>query len=268
MNKFATRLRSDSGQALVEYILILVVVITLAIALMTRFSKPFAKWAQFYIGDYIECLLDQGELPALGGSNAVTDCEPKSNFTEDGGGKYGTKGAGGKGAGGASESNSKSKGSSAGRILRSDAGGKFKELRIGGMDGPSGDSKVSSAEAENRQQKSQEYFRGRSPIRIDGAKGSRAFGFTGVLQGEVDKIKKREQKVQKVTSTLGDEYSSPGQKKFEFTVKERKPTEADLTGGDWSFGKLIRMLLIILIAIALVLFMGGQLMQISKSMEK
>ena len=268
MNKFAKQIRSDSGQAIVEYILILVVVITLALALMTRFSKPFAKWAQFYIGDYIECLLDQGELPALGGTNTVSDCEPTSNFKEDGGGGKGGKGSNTAENSGPSGSGSRSRNSGAGRTLRTDSGGRFKELRIGGFDGAAADSKVSSATAENRQSKGQEYFRGRTPIRIEGGKGSRATGFTGVLQGEVEKIKKREQKVQKVASAMGDEISSPGQKKFEFTVKERKPTDVDLTGGDWSFGKLLRLLLIILIAIALVLFMGGQLMQISKSMEK
>lgn len=76
---FWSRIRSVRGQATVEYVLLLVVTIGLLIAVAAQVFTPFNKWAKTYMGSYIGCLLDAGELPMLGttGSGADNICNGK-----------------------------------------------------------------------------------------------------------------------------------------------------------------------------------------------
>ena len=61
-----TKIRSDSGQAVVEYILILVVTVGITLGLILQFNKAFKVFADNYFGNYLSCLLETGELPSLG----------------------------------------------------------------------------------------------------------------------------------------------------------------------------------------------------------
>lgn len=65
----------NSGQAVVEYILIVSVAIGIIFMLKPLFGG-MEKYVQNYVGDYIECLMTHGELPALG----VTDSELKKHL--------------------------------------------------------------------------------------------------------------------------------------------------------------------------------------------
>ena len=56
---------NDNGQAVVEYILLIVVVISLVIGAKTAFSHV-DDFMSHYIGDYVTCLMEYGELPSLG----------------------------------------------------------------------------------------------------------------------------------------------------------------------------------------------------------
>ena len=58
-------IKSNSGQAIVEYILVLVVAIAL-MGMVLQFSKAFQTFANNYFGSYLSCLLEMGELPFLG----------------------------------------------------------------------------------------------------------------------------------------------------------------------------------------------------------
>src|SRR5262245_45898196 len=73
-------LSSERGQGMIEYILLVVVIITMALAIGARLFKPFNEWANHYIGDYVVCLLDYGELPSLGGAEAFSDGECDKKF--------------------------------------------------------------------------------------------------------------------------------------------------------------------------------------------
>ena len=57
--------KNENGQAVVEYILMLVVIVSLVIAGGKMF-KELNGFMQSYMGDYIECLMAYGELPSLG----------------------------------------------------------------------------------------------------------------------------------------------------------------------------------------------------------
>jgi Flp pilus assembly pilin Flp len=59
---------NERGQSLVEYILMLFVSVALVLGLIFEFSSAFKAWANNYFGDYLTCLLETGELPSIGGT--------------------------------------------------------------------------------------------------------------------------------------------------------------------------------------------------------
>jgi hypothetical protein len=61
--------KSRSGQALVEYVLLLVVIVGMILA-AAKIFKTLNSGMQSYIGDYFACLMEYGELPTLGVQNA------------------------------------------------------------------------------------------------------------------------------------------------------------------------------------------------------
>ena len=56
---------STSGQAIVEYILILFVVVGIALGVVYQFIDAFKNWSAYYFGEYVACLLESGELPII-----------------------------------------------------------------------------------------------------------------------------------------------------------------------------------------------------------
>lgn len=58
-----TIVSNSKGQAMVEYILMLVVTLTLLLGLATKLIPQLSDFMQNYAGAYVECLLETGELP-------------------------------------------------------------------------------------------------------------------------------------------------------------------------------------------------------------
>lgn len=259
-------LLNERGQGIVEYILLIVVVLMIATALSLRLFKPANEWMKNYIGDYIECLLDQGELPSLGGQDTVSDCDinhapftvsdgrPPTNAAANNGGATGNsrnRGGGGYAGGGP-----------AGR--RSNIGA--------GMDGAQDKAKpaVTAFDGGGGTSKRQAYYGSYSGgVSSQKPVESQYKGFAGIMEHEREKIKKREEKISavgKVESTGSN--TKGGKKSIPYEAKLGKERDVDFPSADWSLGSLVRTLLIILIIIALVLFLAGQLAQINKSLEK
>ncbi len=65
-------LRSERGQAVIEYILILVVTVGIALGILYQLNTAFKKYVQNYFGNYIACLLETGEMPTLGGTEGAS----------------------------------------------------------------------------------------------------------------------------------------------------------------------------------------------------
>lgn len=276
MNKSRSLLTSEKGQGLVEYILLLVVVVTIALTFMNLFFKPYARWAQQHIGGYVECLLDQGELPGLGGDSGVKDCDLADAGFEGGGKSTGSRSKGSTDDVARDNkdksSDSKDRGAgdgSGGTILGTARDSGMKMRRLGGTDGHVANAKsINLGSSSNGQSSGNLKISGHLyQIRSDGSKKEGGAFLAGMLEAEKEKIKKREAKTQKMSASEGGTASNQA-KKFAVEQKQRKPADTDFSSDGWSFGKLFRILLIIVIIIALVLFIGGQVMQISKGMEK
>lgn len=71
---------NQGGQAVVEYILLLVIIVSLVMGAKKAFGNV-DDFISHYIGDYVTCLMEYGELPSLG----VTDADQKKHLA--GGGK-------------------------------------------------------------------------------------------------------------------------------------------------------------------------------------
>jgi len=66
---FAQQSANSAGQAVVEYMLVLVVTLTILGMVKSVFSAV-DEFMYSYMGEYISCLMDYGELPAMGTDNS------------------------------------------------------------------------------------------------------------------------------------------------------------------------------------------------------
>lgn len=127
----AALLRSESGQGIIEYILILVVTVALILGAMYKFNSAFKEFSLNYFGNYLSCLLETGELPTIGGTPGDTGiCNSlfsafdlsKGRQLKGGTGQTDSGGGGGRG-GGASEKNATSSGGGARSKVSGGGGG-------------------------------------------------------------------------------------------------------------------------------------------------
>jgi len=79
---FLSYLENQKGQAVVEYILVLVITISLLMGFKGAFSNV-GNFIYSYVGEYTECLMEYGELPSLG----VSEQDLQNHKGGTGGGK-------------------------------------------------------------------------------------------------------------------------------------------------------------------------------------
>ncbi len=280
-------LRNSSGQALIETILMLVVGIALALLLMNSFlGTAFEDWGENQFGSYLQCLLESGELPALGGTAGACSNE----YVAFGQGAGSGQGPGGPGEGGDGAGGGDGSGDGSGRagapdqvpVTNARAGGG--RGRRGGADrfgmGSFGSSGGGTPGEEG-----------------GGSRGSGESTYTGSTEAGLPSwatqreqrtvIRRRSQQFE----DYGAFYTSDQQKEKEegdaVTIKEEKVTSQDAKrpqamlmnkrapssapppedDGEWTFGAFIKYIIIIAIIIGIILFLGSQLLQIKNSMD-
>lgn len=261
-------LGSQSGQGTLEYVLILVVTVAIILGSLYQLNTAFKSWANNYFGDYLACLLETGDLHTIGGSpgdsgvceqffkpysladgrpaNARNKPEQKSDNGRTGGERERRTGpsggnsnpvrysSSGRFGGGWRASNSGSKGRN---VAGSSKGGSTETTSYGG-----GDSYVQ-----------------RPSSRMNKAKLDNKFAF----QDEKDPSQKR-----KPIPIARKKESDDGRKPV-IKLKPKSLTKKNVTDADTSFtvGNFIRVIIIAALLIALLMFVGGQVLSISKSME-
>ncbi len=67
----------ESGQALVEYILLLMIVLLISVGLLYQFNRSVRSYVNVFFGEYVACLIASGQLPSLGSEDS-TGCEKPS----------------------------------------------------------------------------------------------------------------------------------------------------------------------------------------------
>ena len=118
--KIFSRLKSkSSGQAVLEYLLVLFVTVAIILGLLYQFNSGFKVFLDNFFGDYIACLLETGELPSLGAQGpGPKECSPPQfsfnaeSSTGTSPGDSGSGGPSGPSAQGSSNGGSQGKGGS------------------------------------------------------------------------------------------------------------------------------------------------------------
>lgn len=258
---------NESGQGTLEYILVLVVTVAIILGMMLQLNTAFKTWANNYFGDYLACLLETGDLPTIGGSPGDSGvCEQffKPFSLAEG------RPANGR----AKEEQKSDNGKSGGERERrtGPGGGNYTPVRYSGSGSMGGRWRAANSSSKGR---------GVAGSSKGGSTETTSYGSSvGYVQRPQPRIKsKLDQKF------AFEKESDPSQKRKPIPVGKKKDADdgrkpviklkpnafkkKTVTDADTSFsvGDFMRFLIIAALVIALVMFVGGQVLSISKSME-
>ncbi len=268
------RVKSQSGQAATEYILLLVITVAIILALMTQFFKPLQTFLTSYMGDYTACLLQTGELPSLGGNSTTAADEGCNAKFQPATINLGRPPNGQNGAtppnGAPPEKNPNSSATSSSSYGGSNSRNGSNRIFNGPRGTPSSDVTAGAngkkIEIANEGGGSGEFFKS-SYAGANDRSVTKSVAISGSQLSAAEK-KKLAKKAEKAPRTTINEGGGGNLKKMPLKVPERKPTSLEEEDKPFTLGNFIRMLFIICIILAIVIFVGGQVLQMSKSFEK
>lgn len=264
------RVKSESGQATTEYVLLLIVMVAIILALITQFFKPMQNFLSSYMGDYTACLLQTGELPSFGGESSIASEEGCSAKFEPGtlangrppldpatnsGSNKGKDGSGNEsGGGGGGGSSASSRGGSSSRVLSSS--------RRSTQSGDVAATASKTTEIATNGAGSGSFFTTNSSGTIVIRRSKSTVLSSRQYSEEVKKaLAKRQEGGRRVISS---ESTGTPPKKVSIKIPE-KIERAPAEEAEFTLGNFMRMLFIIGIILAIVIFVGGQVLQMSKN---
>ena len=269
--------RNQRGQGTVEYILILTLAVAIILGAIVQLNSAFRVWADNYFGEYLSCLLETGELPSLSGGAPDSLCDEAfrpfslaegrpavgdpigsggSGSDEDGG-----EDSDGQGRARPATTSSSDSGSQNDQAYsrRGNSGGR--RIRVSSSQG-AGSQSGEGATDESGQVTFNSFNQGgrvvRIPIRETAA----------IRQRRYREDQKEKERARVKTTAEGSSQERDGAPQLIKSTVRKTASDVPDTGFEWSFGNLLRWLIIIAILIAILLFIGGQALQISKSLEK
>lgn len=262
-------LRSQSGQAVTEYLLVMVVVVGIALGVLYQLNTAFKKYVQSYFGDYIACLLETGEMPSLGGgdgANAGTCSAAFEPFSMKNGRPLASGGDSGSDGGSNSRKFSRSSNSSgrSPRVNRRNSAMNAERNNNGGIVAGSTSSTGSKKSVRGGGNINSGNFR----FRTARMRGDEQIRLDSRFVFSKDKDGSKDSSIIKEIDAKGNN-SSRATRKLAVNMDLFKPKEAppevnlDLSAGDY-----LRYILIFAILIGIFVFFGGQLNQLRKSWEK
>ncbi len=269
--------QNESGQAVIEYVLVMMVSVAIVLGALYQLNDAFRIWADSYFGDYLACLLETGELPALDGGGGTCGAS-YSDFKLDKGRQLVNGGDGSSSSSGENGGNGGSGNSAAsGAAARAAANGQSNIISMGNsrssFRGSTRFSARSSAGGDEDSKKG-------------GDSDTGSFGATnlsGYQQGRVIRIPLRqsEQIARGRRGSDDDDKKDKTKIKVAATVQgaaqqrraELMRIERKIASGkapeieEFTFGNFLRYIIIAAIIIAILFFIGGQAMQVSKSLD-
>ena len=269
---------------MVEYILLLSLVVGVAGGMIYQFNDAFKAYANEFFGNYLSCLLETGELPGLQ-SGMQNFCSDPEYSLALGKAKDGSDARNGSNSGSGSGSGS---GDSSDDRGNADASSDSDKNGRGSYAGSSGGSSGQSGQGRfGRSGKGKRSARGGSRGKgLDDGKGesddvSRTtvnykseqeedeFGFRKNQLNRGYGVDSNEKREDQITTKLRTDTQGKKKKYQQFLkVKERKIAgEKEEDNMDLGLGGFVRIILIIGIIIAIIIFIGGQALQISKEWE-
>lgn len=282
---------SESGQVIIEYLLILVVTVGIILGIILQFNEAFRDFANNYFGNYLACLLETGELPRLGADRPeeVGTCNsefqpftftagrpPNPSSGSSGGLRNNTSRTGGARANGERKSDSApnrvrpGKGARRGTAANEgSSGGRsrgFRPARSG-----TGSSSMGSS-----QQSGEERGREGGGSRVVGSMrgGARDGGddyddnWGGATRFQVGSRKKKKESGERIKSKTQKDGREEGNRIEPIRIKRSlKKKEIDFDMNTFNWMNYLRFIIIGGILIALFVLLAGQALQIGKSME-
>ncbi|WP_253715788.1 hypothetical protein [Bdellovibrio bacteriovorus] len=265
------------GQAVIEYTLIMLVTVAILMALSQVLFKPFGEFISNYMGKYTACLLEYGELPTLGttaGSQVEDDSECNKRFeggTITAGRPPRSDGQGSSSSGSRTKTNN-NRGSTASEkssYAGSSSRGGSSNININrrpssGVESSSRKSgKVVEIALENGGAGGFFGNKNGNSYAISQRKTS-SIAITGLTEAEKKELEK------KAEGTAGMTVASESVRREKKKIGIKPPPKPIIQEEDKPFtiGNFIRYLFIAALVIALVIFIGGQALQMSKSGEK
>jgi hypothetical protein len=252
---------SQSGQAVVEYILVLVVVVGIALGVMYQLNTALKKYVQSYFGDYVSCLLEMGELPSFGGAsgaNSETCASLYEPFSLQNGRPLiaSSGGNGDNGDGDSNSSRSASRGYSGSRVTRNNSSLNADRNAPGQVAGTVGGKSKKELQGYSGGGDASTRYSTKSK---KGGMGSRVY--TKLKMDPKEKVLNKKIDLQGALSGRNARKIAVDMDKF------RPKTPVSDTSFGLSFGDYIRYLLIFGIIIVILIFFGGQINQLRKSWE-
>ena len=272
-------IRSNSGQALIEYVLVLIVVLGLILGGLYQMNKAVQVWADAYFGEYLMCLMEAGELPTLGAPPSELESECRELYKPfnlaDGDPLVGDKLSGEESSSGSGGSNNE------GRAAASGRGGSAESNSFAGNSRSSGNRNGRASRFRSRGGDSGEEGDG-----ISRENSSTAGGTTTSFDsdnGRPSRFAMRDENGRRGRGTRTKEEDGKAQKTKAKNVAQetqerlgpklipvsRAPTQSTEAPEieELGIGGFLRYLIIAAIIIAIVIFIGGQALQVSKSMD-
>ena len=276
----------NQGQAMVEYMLMLIVVVILIVGLTLAVFKPLSDFLGKLNNIYISCLLETGELPKVEADGAAScdDKIPKFQVGNLDGSPVNPNNPGSsqnnenkKGesssADGSSGDEASGAGSGAGAGGNNPAGGGRKSSMIrngmrirGNARGESGGDKVTNLPIDN-------FDAGDGFMQTNGAgrygtKGrqkSKRIDLSGLTEYERKKIE-REQQKSRTVAVDSESFTQKKNKKLIVKPPEEKKSEDDMKV-ETDFSYYFKIFFFIVIILFIIILMGSQAMQMTNSSE-
>ncbi len=271
----------QGGQALVEYVLLLIVVVGILLLGLGRLFAPTQNFLSQLLGEaYIGCLLETGALPTLGGESTiasengcVAEWVPGEGLVVNDNRRNGRDGSNSGSDSESSRSKQKNDAARSGGGRRSSS-----SLRAGNSFGSS----KSASETTGEKKRFSEGDGGDDLYNPNSSSGGRSTGeLASVLKKSPDesfnagalddssrkKINKLKNKGEK--QVVASEEVAETVKKKPFRVqKAERAVASEVEDEGFTFGEYLKYLIIICIVIALILVIGGQFLQMTRNLEK
>lgn len=298
---------SDKGQGTIEYILLLVITISMILLAMGNIFKPLGTFMKDYMGTYVACMLSSGELPGLKSENKLKEADPKCSFSfnlgkgsfsgnsssggnnsstsdqnqngsnggQNGSGSQANKGSNNnKGSGGNNGNEDGSSGSSAGgRGSSSYAGSQSRRAMFGR---PSMSSSESTENVDGSGRKKYINNLNRNPndkfFRANSEVTARRANGRGIaISGFTEEMKKKqERKIQTESRVLPKREAEEFSKPDKKSILKPPPPVKKIEKTEdeqVGFGNYFKYILIIIIILLIVILGGGQMFEMSKSYD-
>jgi hypothetical protein len=265
----------QNGQAALEYILLLVLLVAICVGLGTKLYQPLKQWTDFYLGSYTNCLLDSGQLPSIAGGNP-TDC-PTTNISSGSlAGNGGNSSQNTTNSNASTAENAQKQAAASAREREAAARNRRRQSGSSGAGQSSRNSVGGTSHNIGAEESSDDHvtslggFGGSDPLRrrrnYTEARPPRTRIIRGLLDNEKEMLERREERITRVKGDFGQQRRA---KTLPFKPPEpRRIASVEDKGIQFGIGGIFRLLMIIGIIGAVIYVVGSQLNTISKSSDK